>query len=338
MRLAQQNSTTRSTSTQLLVLRILLLVSLGGFSVLVPKSLIASPQPSRIDYLGNFPKHRQSGWSEKLQGVANNDSNWFFTQVNRLWKFPVSHDLNTKVTGPNHSKGIFRTGIPSALNGYDHFGDLDHYRGFLFIPVERPGKTPRIAVFKASSLEYVDSYPLERQRQAGWVAIEPDSGLLYTSNNHIDQDNNPIFIYKFDLQRLQQGDFKLSYHANFYLRNEQGSKIEIKPYLQGGVFSSNGHTLYLVNGKATDFDAKDGGIWAFNANNGRKIMKSGQSGEFKFEFHPGPSKYEEPEGITFWNLDNGRAPRIQGGQVHVILLDNDWASDDEFYFKHYRIH
>lgn len=322
-----------------LVLRLLFLsMPLGALGWFVANPAIANAQPNRIDYLGNFPKERQSGWSEKLQGVANNENYWFFTQVNRLWKFPVSHDLNDKVTAPNPSKGILMSRIPSALQGYDHFGDLDYYRGYLFIPVEGKGKTPRIAVFKASSLDYVDSYPLENQRQAGWVAIDPISGLLYTSNNHIDQDNNPILIYKFDLERLQQGDLKLSRHSNFYLRNEQGNKIALKPYLQGGVFSSDGQTLYLVNGKAKDFDTKDGGIWAFNANNGRKVMKSGQGGEFKFEFHPGAFKYEEPEGITYWDLDRKEAPRIQGGQIHVILLDNDWSNSDEFYFKHYRVH
>lgn len=327
-----------TTPIQVLAMWMLLFfVSLGAFSFLLPNSLMAITQPSRIKYLGNFPHHRQNGWSEKLQGVANDDRNWFFTQINQLWKFPVSHDLNREVTQPNHSKGIFRSGIPSKLNGYNHFGDLDHYRGFLFIPVEGDIRTPRIAVFKASNLEYVDSYPLERQQQAGWVAIHPRSGFLYTSNNKIDRANNPIYIYKFDLQRLQQGEFKLSYYGNFYLRNENGYKIEIKPYLQGGIFSSNSDTLYLVNGKATDFDAKDGGIWVFNANDGRKIMKSAQRGEFQFEFHPGAVKYEEPEGITFWNLDNGKPPRIQGGQVHVILLDNDWIGADNFYFKHYRI-
>jgi hypothetical protein len=55
---------------------------------------------------------------------------------------------------------------------------------------------------------------------------------------------------------------------------------------------------------------------------------------FKYEFHPGWSKYEEPEGITIWDLDDGRAPHIRG-QLHVIMLDNDAATDDDLYFKHY---
>lgn len=297
---------------------------------------------SKIEYLGNFPSGRNNGWSEKLNGVANDANNWFFTQEERLWKFPVSHDLNKKVTEPHPSAGILRIGIPNELKGYNHYGDLDYYRGFLFIPIEGDGKIPRIAVFKASNLAYIDSYPLKwngkAQQQAGWVAIHPESGLLYTSNNTIEQNSNPILIYKFDFERLKQGKLVLNAHSNLYLKDENNNRIKMKPYLQGGVFSSNGENLYLVNGKAKDFDSKDGGIWVFNANNGKKIKKSSQSGNFKFEFHPGVAKYEEPEGITFWNLDNGKAPRIPGGQLHVILRDNDWTNADELFLKHYRVH
>ena len=49
---------------------------------------------------------------------------------------------------------------------------------------------------------------------------------------------------------------------------------------------------------------------------------------------------EELEGITVWDLDYGNAPRIEG-QVHLIMLDNDWResifSDNDLYFKHFRV-
>ncbi|MDJ0798168.1 MAG: hypothetical protein QNJ51_15335 [Calothrix sp. MO_167.B12] len=308
----------------------------------LPKQQIKSTKISRIKYLGNFPSDRNNGWSEKLNGVANDAKNWFFTQEKQLWKFPISHNLNKKVTRSQPRAGILKTGIPNALRGYNHYGDLDQYRGFLFIPVEGKGKIPRIAVFKASNLAYVDSYPLrwngKAQRQSGWVAIHPRTGLLYTSNNIIDRNNNPIFIYKFNLEQLKRGKLQLQTYNKLYLKENNGNKLIIKKYLQGGVFSSNGNTLYIVNGKAKDFNSKDGGIWVFNAKNGKKIIKSSQNGSFKFEFHPGFSKYEEPEGITFWNLDGGRAPGIKGGQIHVILRDNDWTNTDELYLKHYRVH
>ena len=105
----------------------------------------------RDEYLGNYPNARHSGWSEELQGVTHDDGNWYFTQKGALWKFPVSHDLNERVTEANPAKGILRTRIPTVLrdHGYNHFGDLDHHRGHLFVPVEG-GSMPVIAIFRAA--------------------------------------------------------------------------------------------------------------------------------------------------------------------------------------------
>jgi len=44
---------------------------------------------------------------------------------------------------------------------------------------------------------------------------------------------------------------------------------------------------------------------------------------------------EEIEGLTVWNLDDGRAPGIRG-QVHVLMSDLEDASNDDLYFKHMR--
>lgn len=54
---------------------------------------------------------------------------------------------------------------------------------------------------------------------------------------------------------------------------------------------------------------------------------------FKFEYHPGYRIGEEPEGITWWDLDSRRAPSIRG-QLHVIMLDTDPGSADDMYLKH----
>ena len=46
---------------------------------------------------------------------------------------------------------------------------------------------------------------------------------------------------------------------------------------------------------------------------------------------------EEPEGLTFWDLDaDGRAPGLRG-QLHAVLLDNDLLTADDVYVKHYRL-
>lgn len=288
-------------------------------------------------YLGNYPSERQNGWSHELNGVAHDSNNWFFTQNKKLWKFPVSHDLNKKVTKPDPSQGIRQVGIP--LEGYNHFGDLDHYDGYLFVPLtggsERP---PRIAVFRSSNLRYVGSAAVPLQG-LGWVAIHPtsrfsDKVLLYTSDKHVTPDQ-PIRTYTVDLARLNQGQVRIEPHGSLRAYDESGNELTLR-HMQGGTFSDDGCYIYLVNGYAEDFDPDKGGVMVFNVATGKRVARSTNGhGDFNYEFHPGWSKYEEPEGITFWNLNDGRAPGIRG-QLHVIMLDNDHNADD-FYFKHYDI-
>lgn len=43
---------------------------------------------------------------------------------------------------------------------------------------------------------------------------------------------------------------------------------------------------------------------------------------------------EEPEGLTFWDLNDGRSPNIRG-ELHVLMLDNDEPDNDDVYLKHY---
>jgi hypothetical protein len=56
-------------------------------------------------------------------------------------------------------------------------------------------------------------------------------------------------------------------------------------------------------------------------------------GHFDFCYDPGTISAGEPEGLTVWDLDDGRAPGISG-QLHVMRLDND-ALHDDIAFKHY---
>lgn len=60
-------------------------------------------------------------------------------------------------------------------------------------------------------------------------------------------------------------------------------------------------------------------------------------GGFAYEFNHSSTVKEEPEGLTFWDLDaDERAPGLRG-QLHVVLLDNDAITADDVYVKHYRL-
>jgi len=305
-----------------------------------PKTLF-----TRIEYLGNYPPNKKPGWSEELQGLAHDGVNWFMAQKGRLWKFPVTHDLNRQVNGPDPSRGILSVGIPAELRkqGYDHFGDLDQYGGFLFVPLEGEAIKPRIAVFRASNLSFVGSFVLTGQNRAGWCALrhEPGGVHLYTSNNVINQVN-PIFRYKVDLGRVSASPSAAFRFVNTVELFNGASRLNIKPYLQGGEFSPDGSYLFLTNG-SRGVSTQDSGIWVFRADPMQFVTKSTalpNSGSFFYEFHPGHpvlTKWQEPEGITFWDLDGRQAPGLPGGQLHVILLDNNWPSADEVFIKHYRL-
>jgi hypothetical protein len=89
--------------------------------------------------------------------------------------------------------------------------------------------------------------------------------------------------------------------------------------VQGGVFSARGH-LYLVS------DVSGQGIKGFALETGRQRVNI----PVQFE------RDEELEGIDLWDLDGGQVPGIDG-QIHLQMIDHDWWSDDDFFFKHYRV-
>ena len=95
------------------------------------------------------------------------------------------------------------------------------------------------------------------------------------------------------------------------------------------------HHLYISCGYYED-PHPSWGLHLFDLRTQRRIVRSTNgSGSFNYEFHPGGSTDEEPEGLTYWDLDGRNAPGIKG-QLHAILLDND-ANGDDVYFKHYRV-
>jgi hypothetical protein len=307
----------------------------GGWSG--RESAAAGPCAATHQYLGNYPQDREPGWSVEFQGIAHDAGNWFMTQRDWLWKFPLAHDLNAGVTGPDPLRGILRQRIPPLLRqlGYNHFGDPDQTRGFVLVPLEG-AQPPRIAVFRASDLGYVTSTPLEtrisQQTKGGWLAVSPD-GLLYSSNSTISSSDR-AFRYRVDWDYLRRrGHLVLDLHSRFWVNDEQGRPLKLET-MQGGVFSPSG-CLYLLNGYYTKHFTPDG-IGVYDPRTFRRTAQStntrGQP--FEYEFNPGCCD-EEPEGLDWWNLDGRGAPGIRG-QLHAGMLDNDSNADD-IYFKHYAV-
>jgi hypothetical protein len=288
-------------------------------------------------YLGNMPDERQDDWTNECQGVTHDDDHWFITQKGSVWRVPIAKDLRNHLQ--DGVDGVRRRPIPVA--GYDHFGDPDVHRGTLYIPIEgrrrlfpafpipTVPRVPRIAAFRASDLQFLWSAPLPKQQKAGWCAID-SKGILFSSNGRITprvmSGKGPLFRYRIEGQGLKFLD-------RVVLRDEHGTPVVLDS-MQGGTFADD-HHLYLSCGYYKN-PQPSWGIHLFDLATQRRVVRSTNgSGAFNYEFHPGGSTDEEPEGLTYWDLDRRNAPGIKG-QLHAILLDND-ANGDDVYFKHYRV-
>lgn len=288
-------------------------------------------------YIGEHPRDREAEWAESAQGVAHEGDNWFITQTRTLWRIPVRIDLNGAARGVPGIRTVDLQNIHSLWDkGYDHFGDLEYFEfegsGYLFVPIEddRREAPSAIAVFEAATLRYVGHAPLQGLRDAPWCALDPQ-GIVYSSNT---TKSGAVSTFKVDWTLLRSGGGGWLIPAEqLTLFDESGSPVTIDTP-QGGVISSNGRLLYIVAGYCEGANPS-WGVHVFDLQTKRRIARSENgSGPFNYEFHPGwACSGEEPEGITIWDLENGRAPGI-AGKLHILMLDND-AGDDDIYFKHY---
>lgn len=321
-------------------------------------------------FLGDYPSNHNAGWTDKLQGVTHDSEHWYFTQEKKLWKFHVRKDL-----GVDPLKADASADMPDELKnlGCNHFGDPDYFeldgQGYLFVPVEGGNdcqRVPIVAVFRVerSTLPFVGYDALEMpianvdKSKIGWCAINPVSGLLYTSHNEIGQ-GFPIFRYDIDHEALRNSKVKLTRESiilQLWETNARKKRVHIPKYVQGGAFSPDG-VLYISSGRLTKLpklfnEEDDGGIFVFRIDDdlAEGILQDRSSLDdmpFKYHYHSGFWQYEEPEGLTYWDIDelkqNSQFTIPQGieGQLHAILLDKPYPfpifTDDEIFFKHYGI-
>jgi len=275
-------------------------------------------------YIGNYPSDREYFISNECQGVTHDTSHWFFSTRWKLYKIPVTVDLNADNTAVAVSQHV-----DDLPGNHNHLGDPDYCsyidRGYVFVPLE--GGIASIAVFWAGDLSFLSQKEVSQRQDnhASWVAIYPvptDGGRSIYLYSSAWENVSTLQFYRVDLELLYtNGQLTMDYVGDFSL------SITIDG-VQGGEFSPSGELLYL--------SSNSNGISVFHVENeaGTLLRNSSKDTEpFKFEWHGGFPDYEEPEGLTIWDLDDGYCPNISG-QLHVVLLDND-SNDDDLYFKHY---
>ena len=174
------------------------------------------------------------------------------------------------------------------------------------IPPVRLGPAPSThRRFPTSDLHFLWSAPLPEQQKAGWCAID-SNGVLLSSNGRVTprvhKDEGPLFRYRIHEKTLTLLD-------RVVLRDEQGTPVVLDS-MQGGTFADD-HHLYVSCGYY-EKPHPSWGLHLFDMRTKRRIVRSTNgSGSFNYEFHSGNSFDEEPEGLTYWDLDGRDAPGIR---------------------------
>lgn len=298
---------------------------------------------SYFNYISTRPTEAETKYAENVQGITHDNSNWFISQEWGLWKIPVSLDLAATFGCGDYGVVCGNLSSVSEISAYDHVGDIDHYQynestGFLLLSLEDKGRvaTPAIAAFNPVNLQYIAHAELQlpqqlsQPRNAPWVAVDPN-GLVYASH---EDASGWIYIYSLSWEALaRNGTMSLQYVGEFQILDKYGVPLLVGG--QGAVFSDSGDLLYVNNGYYEDYDSRRDGISVFDMQTKRRIAHSTRDSAepFWYGYDPGFTTAEEPEGLTIWDLDDGRAPNISG-QLHVSILDNDLYSDD-VYIRHY---
>ena len=265
--------------------------------------------------LTDFPFDRSYDVANGMQGVCHDDTNWFvttawrngFEQKSRIAKKAVNVSFN------EDNFLVYRS--PYIDQGWRHPGDCDVFNGLVYVPME-PGEGfaafNAIGRFNTSDLSYhplllmPENSPQRRGGDFPWLARNPRNGLWYSSRF----DATELYVYDISASAITyKGAVKLPQRFD---------------HVQGGEFSPSGR-LFL---------SMDRGAGLVSLELGEGLGSTAALTQVL------PLNWviddEEIEGLTVWNLEDGRAPGIRG-QVHVLMIDAYEASNDDLYFKHVRI-
>lgn len=118
--------------------------------------------------------HNGFGWIS--EGITHDPvSGDFFLSAQLIL---IRTDSNFKMLKAN------KAAIPDELLklGYEHIGDISYFDGKLYCPLEEKTLSrPAIGIWDAETLEFTGQYRVVDQYHNPWLALDRDSGLLYTS-------------------------------------------------------------------------------------------------------------------------------------------------------------
>jgi hypothetical protein len=317
-----------------------------------------------LRYLGNEPGKFARDWTDNVNGVSHDETHWYFAQEEHLYRVPLSVSVDTQLripVSPYYEPDypwVALGGVP-ALDAYHHFGDISYYahggRGYVLTAIDKgpPGEPPLLAIFRGDdSLALVhavgipDQLGSDGRGTAAFAAVD-SQGRIYSMGRGRcanDPDASCLRRYSLDWDAVAAGavdGLALSLETEIPLYDANGQPILLGS-LQGAVVTPSDRVIYLANGY--NCGSVNRGLHAFDLATGRELARSSQSSDdlFRFQFDCEPTAgrisevgNQEPEGLTYWDLDGIPNPDGIRGQIHVLVLDNDAYGYDHVYFKHY---
>ncbi len=270
----------------------------------------------------DHPRELEHDRVEDIQGAASTTTHWYFTHNDppELLRIPMTTDVATHAAWDAAAV----TGLPGFLGslGYDHFGDPDEHQGHVYVPLEGAADGA-IAQFDLA-LNF-RGYATLVGPKAPWVAIDPTTGLLYTSAA-CDVSEVDVYTMSFAADGTLTG-LSLVDHRTLWDHHSQALTLQ---RVQGGAFSDGGNLYLVSDGRYGDgCPLGQAGVYGFEGATFRE--------EVWFDVPYDPGDDEELEGIDVRDVAGLGTPGITG-QLHVVMLDNDehwYGQDDDLYFKHY---
>jgi len=309
-------------------------------------------------YLGNSADDQQNGaWFHELNGITNDSSYWYFcrniTDVEFvLYKENYSTNLDESFT-PDDS-------WQDTINDCWHCGDIDYYDrgdfGIIVVPLENcSGGLATFAFFKAGNLTPLAFFEDEGQYLNGgapWVAVR--EGKIYSSRGGENVTGVVEYTVNWNLipsnpdqpVELDYDEFVIDEHVhyitNVYYSSERWQDNRLH-HMQGGDFSNDGSLFYSLTGLCTEncgeCSPREIKVFLYDADDDWSFIKRSSSTAmpFRYQTQPCDTNYEEPEGITYYDVNTiaGYSQNMLRGEVMAILLNNDWVNYDNIYLKHY---
>lgn len=272
---------------------------------------------------------RDDFWTDEIQGVAWDGSNWIFSADAAQLK-PGHNDKAIYVfkggqpLGDNKWVSMLKYKdvphpIPGTTENDDHWGQLCFFKGSVFIAhfwAGGPKDTANVVVLndKSGVLEFSKWIELEkptssdgkRTERAEFQAINPWDGMFYTCFGS--GDINELFVHDPNTGKWTGKSLKLHPSVS---------------QVQGACFSPNGH-IYIGTNATLPGDSRFQTIWYYSALNGHRFGVIPILGDISL--HPP----QELEGICFADVTEAGGTRAQ---IHAVLLDNRALALDNIFFK-----